>query len=62
MGGGFLPSIANQEARPYSEPSEPEDSLDYVSVDKAEESATDDDVRENYSDFMKELEMSEESD
>ncbi|AJU45969.1 Rad4p [Saccharomyces cerevisiae YJM1273] len=62
MGGGFLPGIANQEARPYSEPSEPEDSLDYVSVDKAEESATDDDVGEDYSDFMKELEMSEESD
>ena len=62
MGGGFLPGTANQEARPYSELSEPEDNLENVPIGGEEESATDEDVGGDYSDFMKELEMSEGTD
>ncbi|CAI4038631.1 hypothetical protein SMKI_05G2450 [Saccharomyces mikatae IFO 1815] len=62
LGGGFLPNTNNQEVQSYDESPEVEDSLDYVPINEEKESATDEEFEENYSDFMKELEMSEETD
>ncbi|EHN02657.1 Rad4p [Saccharomyces cerevisiae x Saccharomyces kudriavzevii VIN7] len=61
MGGGFLPGALNQEAQAYSEPSDAEDSLEYVPISKDVESTAGEEVADDYSDFMKELQMSGES-
>ncbi|CAI4061542.1 hypothetical protein SUVZ_05G2420 [Saccharomyces uvarum] len=62
VGGGFLPGTVNQEAAEYNEYLEPEDSLEYAPIEEGMESATEEGVAEDYSDFMKELDMSEEND
>ena len=62
VGGGFLPGAVSQDAPEYNEYSEPEDSLEYGSIDEGMESAKEEGLTEDYSDFMKELEMSEEND